>query len=84
MPIISHKSGASFLIMPQCSITPFIDGKVSSFFEWMGAGSIDESKLYSTMDRVRGPIEKIHYGQDDKNIYLAFLIKFLLLLIQNF
>ena len=24
------------------------------------------------MDRVRGPIEKINYGQDDKNIYLAF------------
>ena len=72
VPIISHKSGASFLIMPQCSITPDIDGKVSSFFEWMGAGSIDESKLYSTMDRVRGPIEKIYYGQDENKIYLAF------------
>ena len=72
IPIISHKSEASFLILPQCSISPLIDGRNSTFFEWLGAGSIDESKLYSTMDRVRGPIEKIHYGQDDKNIYLAF------------
>ena len=72
IPIISHKSGASFLVVPQCSITPFIDGKISSFFEWLGAGSIDESKLYSTMDRVRGPIEKIYYGQDEGKIYLAF------------
>lgn len=55
-----------------CSISPLIDGKDSSFFEWLGAGSIDESKLYSTMDRVRGPIEKIYYGQNDNNIYLAF------------
>lgn len=43
-----------------------------ALFEWMGAGSIDESKLYPTMDRVRGPIEKIYYGQDENKIYLAF------------
>ncbi len=72
MPIISHKSTASFLLKPQASITPTIDGKHSSFFEWLGAGSIDESKLYSTMDRVRGPIEKIHYGHNDETVFLAF------------
>ncbi len=72
VPIISHKSQASFLLKPQSSISPLIDGRDSSFFEWIGSGSIDESKLYSTMDRVRGPIEKIHYGQDDSSIYLAF------------
>lgn len=72
MPIISHKSTVSFLLKPQSAISPLIDGKNSSFFEWLGSGSIDESKLFSTMDRVRGPIEKIHYGHDDKAIYLAF------------
>lgn len=72
VPIVSHKSSVSFLLKPQSSISPIIDGKNSSFFEWLGSGSIDESKLYSTMDRVRGPIEKIYYGQDEKNIYLAF------------
>ena len=72
VPIITHKSEASFFLKPQCAITPIIDGKVSSFFEWLGAGVIDESRLYSTMDRVRGPIEKIHYGQDATHIYLAF------------
>lgn len=72
MPIISHKSTVSFLLKPQLSISPLIDGKNSSFFEWLGSGSIDESKLFSTMDRVRGPIDKIHYGHDEKAIYLAF------------
>jgi len=71
-PIIKHKDHVSFLLKPQSAISPLIDGKDSSFFEWLGSGSIDESKLYSTMDRVRGPIEKIKYGQDDNNIYLAF------------
>ncbi len=72
VPIISHKSTVSFLLKPQASISPLIDGKNSAFFEWLGCGSIDESKLYSTMDRVRGPIEKIHYGHNDKTIFLAF------------
>ncbi len=71
IPIISHKSTASFLLKPQASISPVIDGRNGSFFEWLGSGSIDESKLYSTMDRVRGPIEKIYYGHDDKTIFLA-------------
>ncbi len=72
MPILSHKSTVSFLLKPQAEISPSIDGKKSSFFEWIGAGCIDESKLYSTMDRVRGPIEKIYYGHDDAMVYLAF------------
>ena len=71
-PIISHKSTASFLLKPQAFITPIINGKNGSFFEWLGAGSIDESMLYSTMDRVRGPIAKIYYGENENAIFLAF------------
>ena len=71
-PIITRKSSASFLLKPQASISPEIDGRYSSFFEWVGSGTVDESKLYSTMDRVRGPIEKIYYGHDDSSVYLAF------------
>lgn len=71
-PIITHKSSASFLLKPQGSISPLIDGKNSYFFEWLGSGFIDESKLYSTMDRARGPIEKIYYGHNEEAVFLAF------------
>ncbi len=71
-PIISHKSSASFLLKPQTSISPHIDGNISSFFKWLGSGYVDEEQLYSTMDRERGPIKKIYYGHDDKKVYLAF------------
>ncbi|MBU1643402.1 glycoside hydrolase, partial [bacterium] len=71
-PVITHKSSVSFLIKPQSSISPLIDGKNSYFFEWLGSGSVDESQLYSTMDRVRGPIEKIYYGFNKKSVFLAF------------
>jgi len=71
-PVITHKSGASFLTLPFAPISPIIGNKNTSFFEWLGCGVVDESKGFSTMDRVRGPIDKILYGHDDANIYLAF------------
>lgn len=71
-PIISHKSSVSFLLKPYASISPHIDGKVSSFFKWLGSGCVDEEKLYSTMERERGPVKKIYYGHDEEKVYLAF------------
>jgi alpha-amylase/alpha-mannosidase (GH57 family) len=71
-PIISHKKADAFLTFPQSSIAPEIDGRESSFFEWLGCGTVDETKVFSTMDRVRGPVEKILYGHDDEQVYLAF------------
>lgn len=71
-PIIEHKSTANFMIKPQAPIYPKVDGKSSSFFEWIGCGIIDESRLFSTMDRARGPIDKIRYGYNDYMVYIAF------------
>ncbi|WP_295056061.1 glycoside hydrolase family 57 protein [Sulfuricurvum sp.] len=71
-PILSMSSMAPFWVRPKSPLTPVIDGKYSSFFEWLGCGSMDERKLYSTMDRVRGPIDTLYYGHDKKAIYIAF------------
>lgn len=70
--IISMNTASAFWVKPSSSLTPVIDGKYSSFFEWLGCGIIDERKLYSTMDRVRGPIDLFYYGHDKKAIYIAF------------
>lgn len=71
-PIVTMNSSAPFWVKPSAPLTPSIDGKYSSFFEWLGCGSMDEKKLYSTMDRVRGPIETLYYGHDKRAIYVAF------------
>jgi alpha-amylase/alpha-mannosidase (GH57 family) len=71
-PIISHKSTASFLLRPQAPIYPVLDGSHTTFFEWLGSGMVDESRLFSTMDRARGPIEKIHFGHNRHEVLLAF------------
>ncbi len=72
IPIHSHHGAEAFLTYPQSPISPLIDGRNSSFFEWLGCGTVDETKLYSTMDRVRGPVEMIRYGHDGRSVYLAF------------
>lgn len=71
-PIIENKSSQDFWLRPQSHISPTTNGVHDSFFEWIGCGIIDESKLFSTMDRVRGPVSKILYGQDEMSIYFAF------------
>lgn len=70
--IIKDRSLKDFWLRPQSHITPTINGTHDSFFEWVGCGVVDESQLFSTMDRVRGPVKKILYGQDEKYIYFAF------------
>lgn len=72
IPIVEHKSTQNFWLQPQSDISPVINGKHDSFFEWIGCGIVDESKLFSTMDKERGPIKKILYGQDDFKLYFAF------------
>ncbi|UCN00807.1 glycoside hydrolase [Sulfurimonas sp. SWIR-19] len=72
IPISKNQSSTKFWIKPQSKITPNIDGKRDSFFEWMGCGVIDESKVFSTMQSNTGPVKKIYYGQDDTKLYFAF------------
>jgi alpha-amylase/alpha-mannosidase (GH57 family) len=71
-PIIEHHNVRSSLLEPQAHIYPMIDGRRSSFFEWIGCGIVDEKRIFSTMDRVRGPIEKIRFGHNDTMVFVAF------------
>ncbi|SFV51565.1 Amylopullulanase / [hydrothermal vent metagenome] len=72
IPIISDRSSENFMLQPKFSIEPTINGYYNTFFEWVGSGSVDETKLFSTMDRVRGPVAKIRYGQNGKKVFCAF------------
>jgi len=71
IPIIKEKDEVSFVVEPKNEITPIINGKFSSIFEWHGAGVINETKIYSTMDKKK-IIEKIYFGMDRDNFYFAF------------
>jgi hypothetical protein len=56
-PIADESDVHALISEPKFQIHPIIDGKVTSFFEWLGSGMIDETLVFSTMDRVRGPVK---------------------------
>ncbi|WP_457595916.1 glycoside hydrolase family 57 protein [Hydrogenimonas sp.] len=55
---------------PKAPIHPVIDGRVTSFFEWLGSGVVDERIAFSTMDGAKGPVEKLRWGMDARRLYL--------------
>jgi len=72
IPVIENKSITSSLLKPQSHIHPKIDGKTSSFFEWVGCGVVDENRIFSMMDKVRGPVKKIRFGHNETMVFIAF------------
>jgi alpha-amylase/alpha-mannosidase (GH57 family) len=70
--IVENRSSQDFWLKPKSHISPAINGIHDSFFEWIGCGVVDERKLFSTMDRVRGPVNRMLYGQDEIYIFFAF------------
>ena len=72
LSISQNRSSSDFLVPPQSFISPIIDGKKDSFFEWLGCGIIDETKLFSTMQASSGVVEKIYYGEDAQKLYFSF------------
>jgi alpha-amylase/alpha-mannosidase (GH57 family) len=54
-------------------ITPKMDGKISSYFEWQNAGSLTtEPGATGTMHRAQNMIKSIYYGYDLHNLYFRF------------
>ncbi len=53
---------------PTGSITPRVDGLLTSYDDWYHSGSI--SMLDGPVFRENKNVDKIHYGCDDKNLYL--------------
>jgi alpha-amylase/alpha-mannosidase (GH57 family) len=51
-------------------ITPTIDGKVTSFYEWAGSGLYEAEQGQTTMYRNDRLLDAIHYGYDLTNFYL--------------
>ncbi len=56
--------------LPTDFISPTIDGRITHFYEWTGAGSFDPQKTQGSMFLSGAPIRKILYGFDRINFYL--------------
>jgi len=68
-PIISRLPEA-YLTEPEGTITPFVDGRLTHFYEWLGAGRFDCLKAGGTMHRADRLLSSIFYASDDAFVYV--------------
>jgi hypothetical protein len=55
---------------PLNPIQPIIDGEVTSYFEWMGAGHYRSDARPGAMHGSRNIARDLFYGADDSNLYV--------------
>ena len=57
-------------VAPSAQIHPKIDGRVTTYFEWMGAGLCQPDYRSGSMHGVAQLVEALYYGYSDKAVYL--------------
>jgi hypothetical protein len=68
-PILTLRA-SEFHAPPSGPIRPRIDGEVSSYFEWLGAGFYKVDERSGAMHGQRLLLHELHYGSDGANFYL--------------
>jgi len=69
LPVAIYELPA-FSAPPRSHISPRLDGLVSSYFEWLGAGIYSLEQRTSTMHGKRFYLNELYYGVDERNFYL--------------
>jgi alpha-amylase/alpha-mannosidase (GH57 family) len=71
--LVSNISSAGWETAPTSLISPTLDGEETSYFEWLGAGTIEPHPDQGTMHRGEtegGPITRVHVGFDRECLYI--------------
>ena len=55
---------------PSGPISPVIDGRVTSYFEWIGAGTYHVDERSGAMHGRKILVKEVHFGSDGANFYL--------------
>jgi hypothetical protein len=57
-------------VPPSGPIEPVIDGEVTSYFEWLGAGLYRVDERSGSMHGKKFLVREVYYGSDGQNLYL--------------
>lgn len=60
---------------PLALIHPVLDGEVTSYFEWMGAGLYEVDSRQGAMHGGIQPVERLHYGTDGQWAYVRLDVR---------
>ncbi|MDR1451857.1 MAG: glycoside hydrolase [Helicobacteraceae bacterium] len=68
---IKRVESATDRVAQSALISPSIDGRKSSYYEWIGAGSLDLSRVFSAMDSSAALFKTLQYGTDGRFYYFS-------------
>lgn len=68
IPILTQR--ISRYLEPTALINPVIDGKITNYYEWVGAGFIDLTKTGTSMHKVASLVKKIWFGFNLEDLFL--------------
>ncbi len=67
---ILRSAAPELRIPPSGPITPVIDGRVTSYFEWIGAGTYRVDQRSGSMHGKKSLVKEAYFGSDGANLYL--------------
>ncbi len=69
-PIIRER-GKALSVAPTGYVRPIIDGEISTYFEWLGAGLYRANQRLGAMHGKRFLVRELHYGTDGASFFLG-------------
>ncbi len=72
---IKRPRTAGYNIPPTDFISPVVDGRETTYFEWLGAGVYMPDARSGSIHGPGGYIKQLFYGHNDTHIYLRFDLK---------
>jgi alpha-amylase/alpha-mannosidase (GH57 family) len=70
---ISTAPAAATQTEPTALLTPVLDGEVSSYFEWLGAGVLEVRDVAGAMHQIERPValvSMVHFGFDRERLFV--------------
>jgi hypothetical protein len=67
---IKRKGERALVLEPTAEVQVKVDGRVSSYFEWLGAGLYSAERHSGSMHGRQSFLQDLHYGFDAANLYL--------------
>ncbi len=67
---IKQGVAATYLRQPENTLSPTIDGRISHFYEWTGAGFFDGLKAGGAMHQVARYFSGLYFGYDESSVFI--------------
>ncbi len=74
-PIKQPRTGAGLNVAPTGLVRPSVDGRVTTYFEWLGAGVYSPDERSGSLHGAAQHVEAVHYGYSENAVFLRVDLK---------